>query len=186
MRVIAGTFRGKKLQGPPEEITRPTSDRAKEGLFNILTHYLSQIQKQWADIIFCDVFAGSGAIGIEAVSRGTQRVFLFEKNVIALKYINRNTAGMPVEIIKRDACFPPAVSKAVDIIFMDPPYNKGLWEKALIAFNQKGWIDSATLIVIESDREVKENIPSPFVLCQERSYGRNKFLFLKREEDHES
>ena len=77
MRVISGQYRGKKLLAADEEITRPTSDRAKEGLFNILNNYLLKNSKSWQEIFFCDVFAGSGAIGIEAVSRGTKNVFLF-------------------------------------------------------------------------------------------------------------
>lgn len=180
MRVVSGIFRGKKLQGPPPEITRPTSDRAKEGLFNILNNYLLQRQKQWSDIFFCDVFAGSGAIGIEAVSRGTRHVFLFEQNVEALKCIQKNTEKMPIYIVKGNACLPPQAQQVADILFMDPPYGKGLWKKALIAFNQAGWIDQETLVVIESDKTIQEDIPVPFILYREQSYGRNKFLFLIR------
>ena len=94
MRVISGIYRGKKLLSADAEITRPTSDRAKEGLFNILNHYLKTIEKSWEDIVFCDVFSGSGSIGIEAVSRGTKKVFLFENNRLALNVIKTNTKNI--------------------------------------------------------------------------------------------
>ena len=77
-----------------ESITRPTSDRAKEGLFNILNHHLLLLNKSWPDICFLDVFAGSGGMGIEAFSRGSKKVFLFEKNKEALKCIRQNILNM--------------------------------------------------------------------------------------------
>lgn len=178
MRVIAGFLRGKKLQAAPAEITRPTSDRAKESLFNILNHLLIVQQKGWADIVFCDVFAGSGAIGLEAVSRGTKNVFFFENNPIALKYLQQNIKGTTGYMMTGNACLPPKAMQKADVVFMDPPYGDGLWEKALVAFKTAGWIQETTLIVIESDKSNQEIIPPSFVLQQERFYGRNKFLFL--------
>ena len=179
MRVISGQYRGKKLLAADEEITRPTSDRAKEGLFNILNNYLLKNSKSWQEIFFCDVFAGSGAIGIEAVSRGTKNVFLFENNKLALKMIRENSKGMPVQIIETDACYPPSAKHKMDIIFFDAPYGKGLWQKSLEAFYKQGWIDSNTLVVIEIDKKIKEEIPSSFICTREQEYGRNLFLFLQ-------
>lgn len=178
MRVISGLYRGKKLLSADGDVTRPTSDRAKEGLFNIFNHYLQTIQKGWSDIVFCDVFAGSGAIGIEAVSRGTKSVFLFENNRLALKVIRENSKGMPVQIIDTDACFPPRAKKAVDIVFFDAPYGKGLWQKSIKAFYQNGWINKETLIVVEVDKQIQEVIPENFVCQRRQEYGRNLFLFL--------
>ena len=179
MRVISGQYRGKKLLAADEEITRPTSDRAKEGLFNILNNYLLKNSKSWQEIFFCDVFAGSGAIGIEAVSRGTKNVFLFENNRLALKMIRENSKGMPVQIIKTDARFPPSAKNKMDIIFFDAPYGKGLWQKSLEAFYKQGWIDSETLVIVEIDKKIKEEIPSSFICTREQEYGRNLFLFLQ-------
>lgn len=182
MRVISGCFRGKKLLSADSDITRPTSDRAKEGLFNILNHYLQQKQKSWEDIIFCDVFAGSGSMGIEAVSRGTKSVFLFENNALALKIIKTNTKDMSVNIVSKDACLPPKTNKVADIIFFDAPYGKGLWQKALLGFKNSGWINTETLVIVETDKKIKEDIPNGFVCTRQQDYGRNLFLFLKTEE----
>lgn len=94
MRIIAGTYRGKKLISPTSSATRPTSDRARESLFNMLDHYLRRQDKKWGDMVFADVFAGTGAVGVEAVSRGTKRVF-------SLKIIKRR---LKVCIITQMAC----------------------------------------------------------------------------------
>ena len=179
MRVISGVFRGKKLLAADESITRPTSDRAKEGLFNILNHHLLKLNKSWPDICFLDVFAGSGGMGIEAFSRGAKKVFLFENNKQALTCIRQNTSGMKeIKIITTDACFPPKVLDIADIIFFDPPYGKGLWQKSLCQFREKGWLTENTLIIIETDKLIKEDIPEGFEIIREQSYGRNLFLFL--------
>lgn len=179
MRVVSGLYRGKKLLSAEGDITRPTSDRAKEGLFNILNHYLTTIQKTWADIYFCDVFAGSGSIGIEAVSRGTKNVFVFENNKLALKMIRANTQGMNIQVVDCDACCPPLAKHKIDIIFFDAPYGKGLWQKSIVSFLNQGWIDKNTLIIVEIDKKIKEGIPKGFSCTREQSYGRNLFLFLQ-------
>lgn len=178
MRVISGLYRGKKLLSADGDITRPTSDRAKEGLFNILNHYLLQKEKAWEDIVFCDVFSGSGSIGIESVSRGTKNTFLFENNPQALKIIRLNTKDMPVKIMAKDACLPPKTDVAADILFFDAPYGKGLWQKSICAFLKNGWINQDSLIIVEVDKLIKEDIPQNFHCFRTQEYGRNLFLFL--------
>ena len=180
MRVISGVFRGKKLLAADESITRPTSDRAKEGLFNILNHHLLLLNKSWPDICFLDVFAGSGGMGIEAFSRGSKKVFLFEKNKEALKCIRQNILNMKdIKVVIGDACLPPVSSECADIIFFDPPYGKGLWQKSLIQFQKNGWINNKTLVIVETDKLIQEEIPDSFEITRTQSYGRNLFLFLK-------
>ena len=182
MRVRSGLFRGKKLLAADDSITRPTSDRAKEGLFNILNHHLLTLNKSWSDICFLDVFAGSGSMGIEAYSRGAKRVFLFENNKQAINCIRQNIRNMPeITLISKDACSPITATYSADVIFFDPPYGKGLWQKSLIEFQKEGWIEKDTLIVIETDKLIKEDIPTGFKLSRSQSYGRNLFLFLKIE-----
>lgn len=184
MRVISGIFRGKKLQAADESITRPTSDRAKEGLFNILNHYLLSSNKSWPDICFFDVFAGSGGVGIEALSRGAKTVVLFENNKDALKCIYSNINKMTgISIIVKDACLPPPAKQVADILFFDPPYGKGLWQKSLIQFQKQGYINQETLIIVETDKLIQEEIPVGFDCFREQSYGRNVFLFLKISEN---
>lgn len=182
MRIISGAFRGKKLVSAPEMITRPTLDRAKESLFNIIESRLRVTDKKWADIVFADVFAGSGAIGIEALSRGAVKAVFFEKNQIALRFLKQNLNGLKnvnIQILK-EACEPPIVAQAADILFMDAPYHQGLIERALPLFEQAGWIGDQTLVILETD--VKEEIILPPFLQAERSvsYGRNRFIFAQK------
>lgn len=184
MRVISGVFRGKKLIAADESITRPTSDRAKEGLFNILNHHLLNMNKSWPDICFLDVFSGSGSMGIEAFSRGAKKVFLFENNKQALNCIRQNISNMKeICVVSKDACLPYPATDVADIIFFDPPYGKGLWQKSLIQFQNSGWIGENTLIIVETDKLIKENVPQGFEVYREQSYGRNLFLFLKGKRD---
>ncbi|MBO7258358.1 MAG: 16S rRNA (guanine(966)-N(2))-methyltransferase RsmD [Alphaproteobacteria bacterium] len=182
MRIIGGTWRGKKLADLQGEQTRPTSDRAREALFNLLDNHLRRTEKSWQDIVFADVFAGTGAVGVEALSRGAKHVFFFENNPLALKCLKNNTKNILNLTIMGDA-LKPIKSQAVDIIFMDPPYAKGLWERALPIFIQNGWIDTNTLVIIETDKSEKAIIPQGFTETDRRSYGRNTFMFLMLSQD---
>lgn len=182
MRVIAGRFRGRLLQAPDGLRTRPTSDRAKECLFSMLTHWLGSRGKAWADVVFADVFAGSGGIGIEALSRGARTAFFFENERQALAALQKNLkeeAG--AEVIAGDACAPPPCLQAPDILFFDAPYGQGLWQRALAAFDSRGWIKKDALIIVETDGKLKENVTEGFSKIQDRSAGRNLFLWLKKE-----
>lgn len=180
MRIIAGKWRGKKLMAPEGLTTRPTSDRAKEMLFNILNTYLFKQGRSWEDFAFADVFAGSGGIGIEALSRGAKKVFFIENDRLALSCLKRNITGIVgAEIIVQDAT-QPSSHAPVDIVFMDAPYGKGLWQNALMAMNESGWISKKTLIIIETDRDNEESLPDGWDLEQKRSAGRNIFLFAYR------
>ena len=119
-------------------------------------------------------------MGIEAFSRGSKKVFLFEKNKEALKCIRQNILNMKdIKVVIGDACLPPVSLECADIIFFDPPYGKGLWQKSLIQFQKNGWIDNQTLIIVETDKLIQEEIPDSFEITRTQSYGRNLFLFLK-------
>ncbi len=197
MRIIGGKMRGKKLASPETEATRPTSDRARESLFNILDNYLRRIEKSWTDVVFADVFAGTGAVGIEALSRGAQFGCFFEIDKGALKSLRQNLSSLEKQsIILGDALNPsppdflkganisgtgmPYAPQAVDILFMDAPYRRGLWEQALIRFDRQGWINADTYIVIEIDKGENGTLPSGFDLSDKRAYGRNTFLFVRK------
>ena len=179
MRIISGKFKGRILQAPPAG-TRPTSDRAKEMLFDVLSSYLMKQGKRWENLSFVDVFAGSGAVGLEAVSRGCQNVYLFENNALAQKTIRQNGKDMKFELCG-NALEPPSFSRHIDVLFMDPPYGTGLWEKALSVFFARGWIDEKVLIIVEEDKATKVKIPDGFILEDKRSAGRNTFYFFKWE-----
>ena len=178
MRIISGKFKGRSLIAPPKG-TRPTADRAKEMLFDMLSSLLMKKGKRWENLTFADVFAGSGAIGLEAVSRGCKSVYLFEDNLSAQKMIRQNGKGMVFELFGN--ALKPAPAKApLDILFMDPPYGRGLWEQALPQFVTQGWIDKNTLIIVEEDKTNKVEIPKGFLLQEKRASGRNTFYFLKK------
>ena len=178
MRIISGKFKGRVLIAPPEG-TRPTADRAKEMLFDMLSSLLMKEGKRWENLKFADVFAGSGAVGLEAVSRGCKKVYLFENNSVAQKIIRQNGKGMTFELLG-DALKPVPANLPVEILFMDPPYGKGLAEQTLPQFSAQGWIDEKTLIIIEEDKTSIVEIPMGFTLYEKRASGRNTFYFLKK------
>ena len=183
MRVVGGTYRGKKIIAPESMETRPTADRARESLFNILSSWLLKQGKTWTDISFADVFAGTGAIGIEALSRGAKEVFCFENGKEALNCIRQNIKGLDGVRVYAGNALEPSPNEPVQILFMDAPYGKGLWQKALVGFNKSGWIDTETLVIIETDKKLNEMLPVGYVLLQERSAGRNVFLFAKKQKE---
>ncbi len=179
MRIVGGTYRGKKLQTPLDNKTRPTSDKAREALFNILDSRLLKKQKKWENIVFLDVFAGTGAVGIEALSRGAKKAFFIENYMPAITCLKANTKIFDNAIIlTNNAEIPPFQTQPVDIIFMDAPYTQQLWEKALMALQKNGWIDSQTYIVIEIERNENVCMPAGFTILDDRHYGRNRLLFV--------
>lgn len=180
MRIISGKFKGRTLIAPPEG-TRPTADRAKEMLFDILTSRFIKEGKRWEQLTFADVFSGSGAVGLEAVSRGCKHVYLFEHETKAQKTIRQNGHQMTFDLFG-DALTPPFIKAPIDILFMDPPYGTGLWEQALEAFLKQGWITQTTLVVVEEDKSNTISTPKGFKLTEKRASGRNTFYFLTKED----
>ncbi len=177
MRVIAGQFRGKKLVSAPETITRPTLDRGKEGIFNILDNLVMKSDKAWADILFVDVFAGSGAIGIEALSRGAKKAVFFENNPVANRYLNQNVSSLKgvTYQMEKEALKPFKTNTPAGILFADPPYHNGLTARALTSFYHAGWIDSDTIVVCETDKNETAELPDFLTVFRTVVYGRNRF-----------
>ena len=181
MRIISGIARGKKLFSPTTEATQPTMDRAKETLFNMLESWRLKEGKGWGQLSFLDVFAGSGAVGIESWSRGVKCPYFMEKNAEALEVLNQNLKLVKLPPVSMtDALNPPPAPRAMSIVFMDAPYGKGLWAAALPKLIESGWIDKDTLIVIETDKKAPEIVPDGFIEIKERAAGRNLFLFVKQ------
>ena len=184
MRIIAGTYRGKKLVSAPESITRPTSDRAKEGLFNVLDSWLLKIDKRWQEIVFVDVFAGSGAIGLEALSRGAKKVVFFEADKTAQRFLKTNLQGVKGQTyLMTDALKPSYCTQPTDIIFMDPPYESGLDTAVLRILRNSVCVTEDTLIIVEAslDRDLKEFEDCGFSVSKEKKYKSNKHVFLYKE-----
>ena len=181
MRIVAGRFRGRPLNSPPDDAIRPTSDRVRESVFDILS---SRLGPDLAGARVLDLFAGTGALGLEALSRGA-RFAMFVDNAVAARALIRDhieTFGLggAAKLLKRDATAlgPIERFKPFDLVFLDPPYGKGIGEKALISARDGGWIAPGALIVFEEKKGVAVELPDGFTLDDERDYGDTTIRFL--------
>lgn len=181
MRIISGTARGTKLYTLEGQATRPTLDRVKESLFNI-------IQNEIPDSIFVDLFSGSGAIGLEAASRGAKKIILCDKSKDAIKVINRNIEKThlkeKVELYNLDyrTLLETKINEKIDIIYIDPPYNSDFAIKSVEILINKKLVKKETKIIIETDNEekiLKELENSQIEIEDQRKYGRATLIFLK-------
>jgi 16S rRNA (guanine966-N2)-methyltransferase len=182
MRVIAGMARRLPLSCPKGMDTRPTKDRIKETLFNIL-------QIDIHNCVFVDLFSGSGAIGIEALSRGASKCYFIDKSRSAIECIRENLLFTKLEdnaiIIQQDAIdsLYSIHEKHVDIIFIDPPYLKGLELDVLNALLNFDFIDEHTSIIIEAENQTTlDNLEAGgYLIEREKVYKANKLIFLRKQ-----
>lgn len=181
MRIISGTARGTKLYTLEGQTTRPTLDRVKESLFNI-------IQNDIPNSIFLDLFSGSGAIGLEAASRGARKVILCDKSKDAIKIINKNIEKThlkeKVELYNLDyeILLKTKINEKIDIIYIDPPYNSDFAIKSIQYIIEQNITNENTNIIIETDEEEKilKKLEMVGVEIQnKRKYGRAVLIFLK-------
>ncbi|WP_158768024.1 16S rRNA (guanine(966)-N(2))-methyltransferase RsmD [Terricaulis silvestris] len=184
MRIVGGQFKGRPIAAPVGRDTRPTSDRAREAVFNILAH------APWSPGIegrrVLDLFAGSGALGLEAMSRGAAFALFVETDAAARGVIRDNIEALGLfgttRIHRRDATDlglkPSGLGDPFDLVFLDPPYGKGLGEAALGQLGAGSWITSDALIVFEVGADETPAIPA-FETLDTRDYGAAKVLFLK-------
>ena len=180
MRVIAGTARSLPLKTPEGMNTRPTTDRIKETLFNML-------QTKVGGSVFVDLFSGSGGIGIEAISRGANKAYFVEYDKKALACIKDNLNFTKFNdkamVINADVCSAiDRIHEEVDIIFMDPPYESGLDVAVLRLLHNAVCVTEDTLIIVEAslDRDLKEFEDCGFVVTKEKKYKTNKHVFLRK------
>ena len=182
MRVIAGEARSIPLMTPEGKDTRPTQDRIKETLFNI-------IQMSVPGSIFIDVFAGRGGIGIEALSRGAKRAYFVENAAEAVKCITANLHKTHYDekgvILKQDALvgLRNISEKEVDVIFIDPPYQGGFYEKTIALLSQLQYVTPDTQIILEAqlDEDFSFVESYGFKIDREKLYKTNKHVFISRE-----
>lgn len=183
MRIIAGRFKGKTLDAPKGLNTRPTSDRVREALFNVLEHGAPAVDFEGARVL--DLFAGSGALGLEALSRGARYSLLIEDDAGARGAIRRNVEAMGLtgitKIWRRDATkLGPAGNLApFDLIFCDPPYGKGLGERALASAVEGKWIAPQAIAVLEERAGLAPAWPAPFEEIDRRRYGDTEIAIAK-------
>src|SRR5690349_2036290 len=181
MRVIGGRLRGRALQGPQSQTIRPTADRLRESLFNILAHaYDDPIEG--ARVL--DLFAGTGALGIEALSRGAAFSLFVDDGVEARALLRGNVEtlglGGTSKIFRRDATKlgPAYPVEPFSLIFADPPYGKGLAEQSLISAKDGGWLLPGALVVVEEETGAFIS-PAGFEELERRAYDDSEFTFLR-------
>lgn len=181
MRVVAGKFRGRAIAAPEHEGVRPTSDRVRESIFNILAHGIEGFSLEKTRVI--DLFAGTGALGIEALSRGAQYCLFVEEGVESRALIRTNVEALGLtgvtRIFRRDATDmgPIGTMEAYDIAFLDPPYGQGLGEKALISIRDGGWIAPGAIIVLEERASADVKLPLGYTELDRRTWGDTQAVF---------
>jgi 16S rRNA (guanine966-N2)-methyltransferase len=184
VRIVGGKFRGRRLEAPQDRGIRPTADRTREALFNILEGGRFGPPDLLQDARVLDAFAGSGALGLEALSRGAAAVFFLEAAPDAAALCRANIAALGVAaqatLIIGDAARPPKAAAAADLVLMDPPYGEGLAGPALAALTRQGWLAEGALAVIEAAAKEKLPAPAGFTLMDRRRYGKAELLFLKQ------
>lgn len=184
MRIVGGRFGGRPLAGPKPGIgtIRPTSDRLRESLFNVLAHGHGDAV---AGARVLDLFAGTGAMAFEALSRGAAFALLVDDGTEARGLIRENQMAFGVagisRIFRRDATKlgPIGPMPAFDLVFCDPPYRKGLGEKALASARDGGWLAQGALIVFEEAAGAGIALPEGFAQVDRRDYGETQVLLLR-------
>lgn len=181
MRIVAGRLRGRALLTPKTADIRPTSDRLRESLFNVLAHAYDN-PVEGARVL--DLFAGTGALGIEALSRGAAYVQFVDDGVEARGLLRGNVEAFDIagvsRIFRRDATRlgPVHPNAPFTLVFADPPYGKGLAERALVSAREGGWLTADALIVVEEASEAGFTAPEGFALREERAYGPSTLYIL--------
>ena len=183
MRIVGGKNRGTQIFAPDSRLTRPTSDQVREAVFNILAHGVDGFSIDGARVL--DLFAGTGALGLEALSRGARYVHFVDDSTEARGVIRRNADTLGeigrCKIWRRDvarlgscAPLPP-----FDLVFIDPPYGKGLGEKALGVILDGGWLTDEAVVVVEESAREEIEVPAGFDTVSARTYGDTQVIILR-------
>lgn len=186
MRIVGGKHRGRPLKAPPGRDLRPTSDRAREALFNIIEHGLKGWPGDLQGAAVIDAFAGTGALGLEALSRGAAHATFIDVDAGAIGLCRANAAALREQsnttVLKLDvARLPPpplAAAAPCGVVFLDPPYGEGLAGPALAGLAARGWIAEGALAVTEIAVDEGFELPPGFLGLDERTYGAAKVVFL--------
>jgi 16S rRNA (guanine966-N2)-methyltransferase len=174
MRIIAGRHRGRTLAAPPGDATRPTAERVRQALFDMLWHAPWGGRTTIQDQLVLDAFAGTGALGLEALSRGADHCTFLEIGKPALAALRTNVAACGEDarcaVLAMDATRPPQARVPCGLVFLDPPYGKGLVPRALAALGAAGWIAPGALVVAEAGLDEALDLPG-YAPVATRSHG---------------
>jgi 16S rRNA (guanine966-N2)-methyltransferase len=182
MRIVGGQHRGRSLAAPKSQTIRPTADRLRESLFNILMHAYGD-PVSGARVL--DLFAGTGGLGLEALSRGAAFVLFVDDGAEARALLRQNVetigAAGVTRIFRRDATKLGDVhpNEPFSLVFLDPPYGKGFAEQALASARAGGWLTQDALIVVEESKEAAFKAPEGFEEIERRDYDDTEFVFLR-------
>ncbi len=182
MRVVGGRLRSRAIAGPKSDAVRPTGDRLREALFNILSHAYGD-PVTGARVL--DLFAGTGALGIEAISRGASHALFVDEGVEARALLRQNVEtlglGGVTRIFRRDASRlgPAHPLEPFDLVLADPPYGQGLAEKALASARDGGWLKPQALVVVEEAADAGFTAPEGFEELERRQYDDTELIFLR-------
>ncbi|MBB4184126.1 16S rRNA (guanine(966)-N(2))-methyltransferase RsmD [Sinorhizobium terangae] len=182
MRIVGGEFRGRVLATPKSNDIRPTTDRTRESLFNILSHAYPEALDGTRVL---DLFAGTGAVGLEALSRGCRQALFVEQGVEGrgLLRVNIETLGLQgrAKIFRRDATDlgPVGTMEPFHLVFADPPYAKGLGERALAAAAAGKWLVPGALAILEERADIEPRLPAEFELLDVRVFGDTRMHFYR-------
>ena len=182
MRVVGGRLRGRNLAAPQSQAIRPTADRLRETLFNILAHAYGD-PVSGARVL--DLFAGTGALGIEASSRGAKFTLFVDNGAEARALLRNNVEALGLggvtKVYRRDATDlgPAHPVEPFSLVFLDPPYGKGFAEKALASLRDGGWLTPGALLVVEEATAAVFAAPDGFEELERRAYDDTEFVFLR-------
>ena len=183
MRVVGGSLRGRAIAGPQHEGLRPTADRVRESLFNILAHGVDDFSLEGARVI--DLFAGTGALGLEAISRGAAFCLFVDSEPEARGLIRNNVEAFGLtgitRIFRRDASDlgPAGTMGPFQLAFHDPPYDQGLGERALVALVEGKWLTPGAVAVLEERASAPIALPPPFTELDRRTYGDTQIVLAR-------
>jgi 16S rRNA (guanine966-N2)-methyltransferase len=182
MRIVGGRFGGRTLKAPGSQAIRPTADRLRESLFNILAHAYGD---PVAGARVLDLFAGTGALGIEALSRGAAFTLFVDDRAEARALLRANVEalglGGATKVYRRDATRlgSPDPLDPFTLAFVDPPYRRGLAEQALVSARDGGWLCPGALVVVEEAADAGFAAPAGFVEEERRDYDDTQLMFLR-------
>ena len=182
MRVVGGELKGRNIVGPASRDIRPTADRLRESVFNILVHAYDD---PFQDARVLDLFAGTGALGIEAISRGAVFTLFVDNGAEARALLRNNVEALALggvtKVYRRDATNlgPAHPMEPFSLVFLDPPYGQGLAEKALASLRDGGWLKPNALLVVEEAKAAAFAAPDGYEELERRVYDDTEFVFLQ-------